>query len=539
MARLVPTETDFTSPEPRDGSLTSREADWSGLRVLVVGLGLSGFAAADALLEQRAVVTVVEGRTPEPETDLGERARLLDILGAELVTGPEASDWFATDEGAVEACGERLAAAGTEVVVTSPGLRPSTPLLEAARRADLPVWSEVELAWRMRPAEGAAPWLCVTGTNGKTTVVRMLTAMLEANGERAVAAGNVGKPIMEAMLDPTPFGAIAVELSSFQLHHTWTVSPQASAVLNIAADHVDWHGSIEEYAGDKGRIHHNAQVAAVYNLADEVTRTLVEQADVVEGCRAVGFGLGTPAPSELGLVEDVLADRAFVADRQNAAAEVATVADLTRGGVPPAPHLVANALAAAALARAHGVSPAAVRAGLRSFRADPHRMEAVLVAEGVTWVDDSKATNPHAAAAALTASDRIVWVAGGDLKGAEVDELVADVADRLAAVVLLGRDAGVIAEAVARHAPEVPVDRIEHTDPAQAMTDAVGAARARARSGDLVLLSPAAASIDMFRDYGERGDLFAQEVRRLHGEDTIGGAASDQDPRTGPDAPDA
>lgn len=517
MARLVPLETGFASPEPRGGRLTCREADWAGLRVVIVGLGVSGFAAADALLEQQARVTVLEGKEPEPGTQLAERARLLGILGAELVTGEAAAGWFATGDHAVAACTEALAEQGAEVVVTSPGLRPSTPLLEAARRAGIPVWSEVELAWRMRPSQGAAPWLCVTGTNGKTTVVRMLTAMLEAGGERAVAAGNVGTPIMEAILDPTRFGAIAVELSSFQLHHTWTVSPEASCVLNIAADHVDWHGSIEAYAGDKGRIHHNAQVAAVYNVQDEVTRTLVEQADVVEGCRAVGFGLGTPGLSELGLVEDVLADRAFVDDRQNSAAELGTLEDLTRDGVAAAPHLVANALAAAALARAHGVQPAAIRAGLRAFRADPHRMETVLVADDITWVDDSKATNPHAAAAALTASDRIVWVAGGDLKGAEVDELVAAVADRLQAVVLFGKDARVIAEAVARHAPEVPVDHIEHTDPRRAVTDAVTAATARAAAGDMVLLAPAAASIDMFSDYGERGDLFAQEVRRLHG----------------------
>lgn len=519
MPRLVPTETDFTSPEPRGGSLTSREADWSGLRVLVVGLGLSGFAAADALLEQGASVLAVEGQEPAEGSDLAERVRLLEILGAELATGAAGRPWFARGEGAQEACAAMLEQAGTEVVVTSPGLRPDTPLLAAARAAGLPVWSEVELAWRMRPAEGAAPWLCVTGTNGKTTVVRMLTAMLRANGEEAVAAGNVGKPIMEAILDPTRHGAIAVELSSFQLHHTWTVSPQASVVLNIAPDHVDWHGSLEAYAGDKGRIHHNTQVAAVYNAQDEVTRALVEQADVVEGCRAVAFSVGTPGLSELGLVEDVMADRAFTADRATTALELGTLEDLTRDGVPPAPHLVANALAAAALARAHGVPPAAVREGLRAFRADPHRMETVLVAEGVTWVDDSKATNPHAAAAALTASSSIVWVAGGDLKGADVDGLVADVADRLKAVVVLGKDADAVAGAVARHAPQVPVDRVTGTEPEQAMADAVAAASARADAGDLVLLSPAAASIDMFSDYGQRGDLFAREVRRLHGGD--------------------
>ena len=146
MARLVPLETGFASPEPRGGRLTCREADWAGLRVVVVGLGVSGFAAADALLEQQARVTVLEGKEPEPGTQLAERARLLGILGAELVTGEAAAGWFATGDHAVAACSEALDEQGAEVVVTSPGLRPSTPLLEAARRAGIPVWSEVELA---------------------------------------------------------------------------------------------------------------------------------------------------------------------------------------------------------------------------------------------------------------------------------------------------------------------------------------------------------------------------------------------------------
>jgi UDP-N-acetylmuramoylalanine--D-glutamate ligase len=240
----------------------------------------------------------------------------------------------------------------------------------------------------------------------------------------------------------------------------------------------------------------------------------VEDAEVQEGCRAIGFTLGTPAPSQVGVVDDVLADRAFVEQRRTAAAELATFDDL-RGDAPsPAPHLVANALAAAALARAHGVPAGAVRAGLRAFVPEPHRIAEVGTVDGVRWVDDSKATNPHAARASLAAYDHVVWVAGGLLKGADVDELVAGAVDRLRGVVLIGRDRARLAEALARHAPDVPVVDLDRTDTG-AMDLVVREARALAHEGDVVLLAPAAASMDMFADYGARGDAFVGAVHRL------------------------
>jgi UDP-N-acetylmuramoylalanine--D-glutamate ligase len=480
--------------------LTHRDADWAGLRVLVTGLGVSGFAAADALLERGAEVTVVDATDPAPGSVMSERARILDILGARLRHGPDA---VAT-----------LPDTALDLVVTSPGWRPDQPLLAAAAAAGIPVWGEVELAWRLRPREGAAPWLTVTGTNGKTTTVQMLTSILRAAGLRACSAGNVGTPVLEAVMDPEPYDVIAVELSSFQLHWSHSLAPRASACLNVAPDHVDWHGSLDEYAAAKGKVYANTEVACVYNVQDDRTRRLVEDADVQEGCRAIGFTLGIPGPSELGVVDDVLADRAFVEQRRTAAAELGTLDDL-RGDAPsPAPHLVANALAAAALARAHGVPAGAVRAGLRAFVPEPHRIAEVATVDGIRWVDDSKATNPHAARASLAAYEHVVWVAGGLLKGADVDDLVAGAADRLRGVVLIGRDRAALAQALARHAPDVPVVDVERTDTG-AMDLVVKEARALAHEGDVVLLAPAAASMDMFSDYGARGDAFVAAVSRL------------------------
>jgi UDP-N-acetylmuramoylalanine--D-glutamate ligase len=348
----------------------------------------------------------------------------------------------------------------------------------------------------------------------------MLTSILRAAGLRAVAAGNVGTPLLEAVLDPQPYDVLAVELSSFQLHWADSPAPRASACLNVAPDHVDWHGSLEAYAADKGRVYERTEVACVYNVADPATEALVREADVVEGCRAVGFTLGVPDVSMLGVVDDVLADRAFVDERATSAAELATLADLAPGGGPVPPHTVANALAAAALARAHGVPAAAVRDGLRSFTPDPHRIARVATAGGVAWVDDSKATNPHAAGASLTAYDPVVWVAGGLAKGARFDDLVSAHGRRLRAVVLIGADRTPLREALARHAPDVPVVEVDAGEtsgmslPSAVMARAVAAAADLARPGDTVLLAPACASMDQFTDYGARGDAFAEAVHR-------------------------
>jgi UDP-N-acetylmuramoylalanine--D-glutamate ligase len=435
---------------------------YDGRPVVVAGAGISGAAAARVLRERGAQVTVVDAAG-------GEGVLVTDAV-------PE----------------------GTELVVTSPGWRPTSPLLVDAAGKGIEVYGEVELAWRLRGPD-AAPWLAVTGTNGKTTTVKMLESVLRAAGHRTIAAGNVGLPLLDAVLGE--YDVLAVELSSFQLHWSSTLRPLAGALLNVAPDHLDWHGSMGAYAADNARIW--AGETSIANADDEVARTLLARAPG----RRVTFTLRTPRPGELGLVEDLLVDRAFV-DHPGEAAELASLADLTVTGG----HNVANALAAAALARAYGVVPEAVRAGLRSFTADPHRNERVATINGVSWVDDSKATNPHAAAASLAAYDRVVWIAGGLLKGADVDDLVRDAAPHLAAVVLLGTDRQPFRDALARHAPDVPVEEVSRLDTG-AMSEVVAAARRLARAGDTVLLAPAAASMDCFTDYKERGDLFAAQVR--------------------------
>jgi UDP-N-acetylmuramoylalanine--D-glutamate ligase len=490
------------SYEPRNGlrELTHRDADWSGLRILVTGLGVSGFAAADALSERGAIVTAVSADATPAIT---ERARILEILDVDVRLGPE--HLLAVPE-------------GTELVVTSPGFRPDHPLLLAAAARGIPVWGEVELAWRMRARSGAAPWITITGTNGKTTTVKMLACILRAAGLRATSAGNVGTPLLEAVLHPDPYDVLAVELSSFQLHWERSVAPFASACLNVAPDHVDWHGSMAEYGLAKARVYAGTQVACVYNVQDPATEQMVMDADVVEGCRAIGFTLGVPGPSMLGLVDDVLADRAFVEQRKTSAAELATLSDLQGDAPSVAPHNVANALAAAALARAYGVGPLSVRDGLRAFVPDPHRITDVATVDGVRFIDDSKATNPHAAGASLAAFEHVVWIAGGLLKGADVDALVASMAERLRGVVLIGADREQIARALQRHAPDVPVVDVPDTETG-VMDLVVARAGGLAQPGDVVLLAPAAASMDMFSNYGARGDAFAEAVRRYASRD--------------------
>jgi UDP-N-acetylmuramoylalanine--D-glutamate ligase len=446
--------------------------DYAGLPVVVAGAGVSGVAAARVLRDLGARVTVAD------RSD--ERAEPLRAEGFAVIA-PEAPP------------------PGTALVVTSPGWRPDSPLLVASAAAGIEVIGEVELAWRLR-APGAAPWLALTGTNGKTTTVRMLEQVLQAAGARAVAAGNVGLPLLEAVLAPEPYDVLAVELSSFQLHWSSGVRPLAAAVLNLAADHLDWHGSYEAYAQAKGKVYADGTIALVN--ADEPESTRLAGASA-----AAGFTLCVPRAGQLGLVEDLLVDRAFP-DVAGEATELASLGDLTVTGA----HNASNALAAAGLARAWGVPAAAVRAGLQAFRADAHRNALVAEGDGVAWVDDSKATNPHAAAASLAAYESVVWVAGGLLKGADVDDLVRTAAPRLRAAVLLGTDRADFVAALARHAPQIPVVEVPRLDTG-AMSEVVAHARALAQPGDTVLLAPAAASMDCFRDYAERGRLFAAAAR--------------------------
>lgn len=432
----------------------------AGRRVLVAGAGVSGLAAARALLAQGAQVTLVDARAHS---------------GGPLPVRP--------DDGRLPA--------GTELVVTSPGWPPTAPLLVAAAAAGVPVWGEVELAWRLKPA--AQGWLAVTGTNGKTTTTGLLAAVLAAAGIPDAAAGNIGSPLTDAVRASPPARLLAVELSSFQLYWSQSIAPAAAAVLNVADDHLDWHGSARAYAAAKAKVLTSGALA-VGERADAGARRLLAAHDGP----VVTVGVDPPADGQLGIEAGHLVDRAFGAGRLLALDQLAVTGS----------HNHTNALAAAALALSQGIEPAAVARGLASYRPAGHRLAWVASHGGVDFVDDSKGTNPHASAAAILAYPRVVWIAGGLAKGVAFEPLVAAVAGHLRAAVLLGACAPDIAQAVARHAADIPVRRVDSLD------DAVREAARLARPGDTVLLSPAAASMDMFTDYRHRGEVFAAAVRR-------------------------
>jgi UDP-N-acetylmuramoylalanine--D-glutamate ligase len=448
---------------------------FGGRSALVCGVGLAGASAARALL----------GR--------GTRVLLAD-------RSPGAAVVELCSQGAVFAGDLTVVPDGVDLVVPSPGWRPDHPLLLDAIARELEVLGELELAWRLRETD-APPWLAVTGTNGKTPTVRMLEAILRADGADARAVGNVGVSVIDAVVGEHRYDVLAVECSSFQLHWSSSFAPAAAAWVNLAPDHLDWHGSMREYAAAKARIWRGP--VAIGNADDPAVSALLAVSDA---STRVGFTCSEPVPGQLGCRGGAIVDHAFC----DAPTSLVPTADIR----PPGAHNVANALAAAALARAHGVTAGAVAEGLRDFVPDPHRNELVLERAGVRWVDDSKATNPHAARASLLAYRPVVWVAGGQLKDAPVDDLVAEIAGRLRGVVLLGTDRERIAAALRRHASDVPVIDVSTGDD-RAMIEVVRAAAGLSRSGDTVLLAPAGASYDMFSGYAARGDAFAGAARAL------------------------
>ncbi|PJJ55094.1 UDP-N-acetylmuramoyl-L-alanine--D-glutamate ligase [Compostimonas suwonensis] len=501
----------MTEPlDDRLASLTSWHDDWSGLRVAVLGLGVTGFSVADTLVELGSSVLVVASTADD------DRARLLEVIGAGLLRHP------------LDVVPEGLRGFDPQLVIVSPGFHPDHPVLEWAAASGIAVWGDIELAWRLRDKVGTpAEWLCVTGTNGKTTTVQLAATMLVAGGLRAAPCGNIGVPVLDAIRDPQGFDVLVVELSSYQLH--WVnrnaggeLVPYSSVCLNIADDHLDWHGSAEAYREAKGRVYQNTRAACVYNKADAVTEELVREADVIEGARAIGFGLGVPGPSDLGIVDGIVVDRAFHEERFTSALEITTVEELAELGLA-APHVLANILAASALVRSMGVPPAVIKAALEGFRLDAHRIERVALVRDVLWIDDSKATNPHAADASLRAFPSVVWIAGGLLKGVEVDDLVRGHAEHLRGVVLIGADRDALREAFRRHAPDVPLYEVDAPETREVMPSAVRLAAELAEPGDVVLLAPAAASMDQFRDYADRGRSYAQAVREF-----LGGEADDE-----------
>jgi UDP-N-acetylmuramoylalanine--D-glutamate ligase len=448
-----------------------RPAWFAGLPVLVAGLGRSGRAAARHLTDAGAEVVACDD---DADLEVGELA----AHGVKTHLGP----------GAVELL------EGRRLLLVAPGLPESHPLIQAALAARLPVWSEVELALRV----AGAPLVGVTGTNGKTTTTELAAAMLSASGLRAVAAGNVGLPLVDAVLDADRPEAVVVELSSFQLRFTHTLHLQAGAWLNFAPDHLDWHPDLAAYAAAKTRIWANQGPDdwSLYAADDPVVAANAAHAPGTP----VPFTPGPAAPGGLGIEAGVALSR--IPGHEGGLWRSAALR-------LPGRHNLANALAASGLALALGAHPAAMARTVAAFRAGPHRLATVGEVRGVVFVDDSKATNPHAAARALAAFPRVVWVAGGRNKGLDFDELVAGAVGRLVGVVLVGEAADELADAIDRAGWGGPVVR------AASIGEAVTVGFGLAEPGDTVLLAPACASQDMFANYAERGDAFAAGVARL------------------------
>jgi UDP-N-acetylmuramoylalanine--D-glutamate ligase len=439
-----------------------------GKRVLVFGAGVTGKPTIEFLEKQGAVPLIVDEKIDAP----GVFKELSEINLEDVSFG-----------------------------VVSPGWKHDNPLISEAKSLGIELVSEIDLAWRVKSE--IAPdqrWLALTGTNGKTTTVQMAEAIINTDGINAVACGNVGYTAIEAVLN-TQATVLVLELSSFQLEWSHEAEFVSVAILNIAQDHIDWHQSFENYAAAKFKITNKAGMV-ILNAHDEeiVRRARNVNKDVI------WFSLETPAPHQIGLVENLIVDRAFISAEAEALCELADIK-------PAVPHNVLNAMAAAALARSIGVKADSVAIAMRDFKLDHHRLEVVAEKDGVIWIDDSKATNPHAAIAALQSQLKSVWIAGGLAKGAAMDEIAQRCGSRIKAAILIGTDAAIIESAFTKHAPDVPIHLIKESDGISVMRAAVAKAAEIAESGEAVLLAPACASMDQFKNYAQRGEFFAQAVK--------------------------
>ena len=468
--------------------------DWSGLSAVVLGLGKSGFSVVDTLVELGVETAVVGAAGDEKLIELTE------VIGSRFIASEEPSV---------------LAALGfkPDFAVVSPGFAPSHPLVLALQESSVPLLSDIDLAWRLRDKVISDQiWLGVTGTNGKTTTVQLTAHMLNTAGIPTAACGNIGSPILDAIRDPSGFKVLVVELSSFQLHYTGPISAHATAFLNFADDHLDWHGSKESYFAAKAKIYSGTKEAIIFNEQDSETLRAAQQAEVLEGCRGIGFSLAIPQRSSIGYVEEILVDRAFLDNRAEAALEIATEDDIARIA-PISNQLRANVAAATALVRSLGIEPARIGQAIRTFELSPHRNQLVASVADVRFVNDSKATNAHAADASLSSYRDIIWIVGGLFKGTDPAPLLQQHQDRLKGAVLIGSDTQLLERLFAEHAPSVPLRVVSGED---VMTEAVMQARNLATAGDTVLLAPAAASMDQFDSYQDRGNRFIAAVKGLN-----------------------
>ena len=446
-------------------------------RFLILGAGVTGSAVASSLRKRGGLVTITDDNAQDAQRP------------------------------------ETVNLANFDAVVISPGWRQDHPLVVQVLSSNLHILNEIDLAWQIRSE--LAPrqkWLALTGTNGKTTTVEMVAKILQTAGLKAVACGNVGDTVIEAVDRESAYDYLVLELSSFQLHWAKQAQFVSAAILNIADDHLDWHGTFDAYAAAKFSILDRADIA-ILNADDE---QVVLRANRFTG-RKVFFSLDTPAPGEIGVVEELLVDRAFVADPLEAAM-ICELKDIT----PTVPHNVSNALAAAALARTVDVSHEHIQKALQEFKPGRHRIETVYASNLVSWVNDSKATNPHAASASLMSHLSVVWIAGGLAKGAEMSSLVQRCKGRIKTAILMGADRQLIEDAFQEHAPHIPrvlvdapADYTRGGDLNSLMEAVVSQAATLVAPGDTVLMAPACASMDQFISYADRGDRFAAAVRKV------------------------
>lgn len=467
-----------------------------GRKVSVLGLGVTGFSVADTLAFAGATVQVVAGA---PDND---RERILSVIGVSTIIASSPEAQIAA-----------LVEFGPELIVVSPGIPAHHPARSWAAEQEIPVIGDIDVAWHLQGGVQGPKWILVTGTNGKTTTTELTAAMLNASGLKAAVCGNIGVPILDVVRDPVDYDVLVVEISSFQLHTLQRINPWSSVCLNVAADHLDWHGSAEAYRTAKAKVYEGTRCACVYDTSLDDINDMVAHADVEDGARAIGATLGVPGMSEVGFVDGILCDRAFLDERRTQALELASMDDLAHAGLTTR-HLLHDAVAAAALARSAGATPAGIKRCFDSFHVDHHRIEVVGTWNDVTWINDSKATNPHAANASLESFDPVVWIVGGDLKGVAIADLVRDHAARLRGAVVVGHDRTEARDALATYAPDVPVIEITTDERTDIMREAVDAAAALAQPHDTVLLAPAAASWDQFTGYTQRGDLFMDAVRQ-------------------------
>ena len=457
-------------------------------RILVAGAGVSGRGCASVLLRLGADVVVADGNADS-------RARLEADLSVTTIDAATANP------------------ADYSLVVTSPGWAPSSPLLLAAAAAGVEVIGDVELAYRLDAASVfGAPrtWLAVTGTNGKTTTTGMLAAIMAADeqrsGKRSQAVGNIGTSPFDALAASPRVDVLVAELSSFQLHWSSQLRAEVGVLLNLADDHLDWHGSFGAYAEAKAKVLAGAH--AVIGRDDSQVR---EYADAAAERGALSpdthaFTHTIPNDGEVGVIDGQLVIN-------NVAGVSATVIDDVTALQPSGMAGILDAAAAACAALLAGAEPASITEGLESYTVAGHRGELVHRHNGIAFIDNSKATNPHAAEAAMRGLDNVVWVAGGQLKGADVSDLLDAHAERLKAAVVMGVDKQVLYDALQQRGVATTV--IESTDPLKAMEEAVTVAVQHAEPGDTVLLAPAGASLDMYQGMAQRGDFFAAAAQRI------------------------